>query len=1255
MEEKLRFPSSSSGKFWIGGWHVDQDDESSNGQFDQIYMNANSINGYSYPYSLTNIESTDNADASQSGTMWTRFYVFNSTKYFGLGYVYLDSMISSVTLNSFDSYWINEGSSNDWTYFFSDSGSLDSDGGDRFYFYIMAGRKVEVVFNFHINDPLGFWDDAEISVAIYDPSGSQVPGQYYYSGEPAPQDGQVVFDFDASSTGWYYLDFDYDSAEDWGTNDDRMSWSSYMVYLTSDYSYIYDDYLLWGNRFDIDASAGGQIDVEYAMIPWYGYGEDWYNNLAGHLESSPTIDLSSDVEQYYSEVTVYVKDSDGKPVENVFVSLDGSSSYNGTTNKYGYVTFTVERGSYTCTAKVVSNGLEYTNITSISISYDYLYDKYVEYVFVMDIVKLSIKFLAADEITTIQGAKLVLTSTSYGSVINITSDLEAMAEVYIRPDVWHVSNLEYAYPGSYYDNFSLKDVITEEYINDINGLPVANVSEADINISCGQSWMLIDHMAEDVKPASKFELYYGSLAQTVQWGRVLEWQIKWVDQYGKFVDLRDGNISEGDYFMWELRYADNDSLVYLYGAPLRKYYTPSNVSMCINDTSSGPVYVVLINTSILSADVTYYIVIDGIINFLQKPQQLYLFINLESIPTISSLDIASEVYWNETLDVKLYIWDSEGNPLSGASVKLEIYDSYQQVVYSSNILETDAGLYATSLKCNFAPGRYYVKVSYSKQNYAPGYVPMRDLFIMERPTMLQFTGINPSPIEFSFGFIKMYWGNYYVGFGFEFSDGISFAIMNDITAVANLYEITPNGSMPVLSVEAVYNSTLEEYWFFMNLSDLNVGSYRLEVEFSKTNYETQRFETTIVIIERPTSINLASDYIVGYYNELVSARFYLEDMINRSAVKLSSDDLNVRVRDIESGIAINVSIATYSNGTCIIYFPQTLNPSKYFVRISIDKQNYQKATKEFYVEIKDRPTYASSTSKYSEVIWGDYATFYFWYVDTLVGKLIEDAQTEVRVLDSMGNEILSLPLVLAYYQGNEMFILKFNTSVLRSEETYDIVVEFSKENFESKELIVKLYVNPLLLDVEYDESITILKNPITNEAKTRISIKLYDVSKGHEKHEYRAEKVRYILYSSVGQNITAGEFTYIEGEYYAEIDLTNVHVGTYVLEVSFILRNASLSGESNIIYIKINLDYWGGTVEILGRKYPTVLVIPILTAIFLLVGTGLYYAWVLIHIPWEIKYINQLLKKLRKGETEFEAVERDPEVLEVARSLLEGE
>ena len=1251
VKEEIKFASSISGEIWIGGWHVDQDDGDGAGVFDFVYMDTDSINGYSYPYNMSYVESQDYADVAYSSstgskTIWTRFYVFNSTWRFGLGYLLMSHNAYQVNITDMDSYWINEGSSNDWTIPFSASGSLDTDGSDSWSFYVMAGRRVYVSYHFTIADRFGIADDANIDVWIEDPNGNVVPGQYYSSGEPAPEEATISFDFVASITGWYRLVFDYDSADDFGFNDDRMWWDSYMLYLTSNSYFIYDDYLLWSNRIQLTASTDSMISEKYSIIPWYNESSDWYNLIASEISNPPQKSISSIVEQYYSFVTIKVLDKDHKPIPNANVYLDGVNDYNGSTDSNGEVTFKVERDYYVVNVNLTSKNLTYTNTTTLSISQDFSLDKHVNYTFVMDVVKLSVKFVAADNVTILQGAKLVLSHSLYGNV-SLTSDLEGRDSVYLRPATWWVGKLEAAYPGTLYDNFTILDALTEDPI-------VQNVKETTIDVLRYHSWVLIDHMANETKPSSKFEIYYGSPAQSVQWGTTLTWLIKWVDQFGSELDLSiDGNETT-DFFSWEVRDSSTDEVVTLSdGSRLRYYYTPSNVSACMDYSNDIPLYKISLNTSLLSADKTYYIVVDGYINIRQKPPMMYLFFDVDSIPTVNTLDAPTQVYWNETLDVTFYIWDSSGNPLSGANVELTLYDESMSVINQTMMPETQVGVYTLTLKCSFPPGHYYLQISYSKPNYASGYVPTKDIFVLSRPTALRLTGFSPMPIASSSEFVKVYWGNYTLRLSFEYLDSLRLTSVLESSIDAKVYRITPQGNVLMYSPTFIYNATSQTYDAELNISNMDVGVYALSVEFSKINYESQKTSITVIVEKRPTNIVLGSDYITSYYGEPTSATFYLEDLLSRRPVTLSNNDVSVRVRDLTRGTTVDALVTILSNGTCTIYYPSNLMPSKYVTKIQISKPNYQEISKELYLEVKERPTYIASNRRSVSVVWGDEVLVYFWYIDMINGSPIYAENMSVKIIGKSNFVIpIAVSLQLSLYQGSIAYVLRFNSSLLRSGETYDVYVWFDRRYYEEKSLVIKLTVNPIALKIYYSEEVTVYKNPIDSSGKLYYSFELRDVSEGHNEKPFRADEVRYELLGGY-KVLASGTANYSDGRYSFNIDVTKLEVGSYRLRIYIVAGNATITNaKGGIVNVLVKVDYFGGSVELFGRKMPVLVVVPSLVGVFLALGGGIYYLWIYVHIPWEVKYLNRLIKLVKGGYKEFEPVDRTEDINKIALELM---
>lgn len=1266
VQEKIRFAGSVSGELWMSGWHVDQDDSQGTGVFDIVYMDTGSINGYTYPYILQDVEAVDDADVSydsNSGqtTTWTKFYVFNSTWRFGLGYLYLNSDFYQVSISSVDSYWINEGSSDDWTYKTYGYGSTDNPAEFDWYFYVIAGRKVVLDYYFYIGNPSGIWpfEDASMQLTIYDPNGNpvtlydlygnQIGTTWYWEwpgGEPYQEEDYFVFN--AQITGYYRLHIIYDDAEDGSA--DNMYWEATYYYLTSSNQFIFDDYLLWGYRIKISAIQGGYVDLNYSIIPWENNSESWYMDISSELQTPPLVDISDVVEQYHSYVTIKVIDKDHNPIPGVYVNLNGTYDYSGYTNNTGEITFKVERDFYVVNVNFTSGNFTYENITYLSIdTSNYSADKFVNYTFIMDVVKLVLKFVAADNVTTIQGAKLVLSNPSYGNA-TLESNLEGYATIYIRPETWWIGHLEAAYPGFKYDNFTLKDSLTGDTIAE----NVDGEKGIEIDMLRYHNLIIVDLLMKKVKPTSKFEIYYGSPAQSVQWSSTLSWLIKWVDQFDSALDLSvDGNETT-DYFMWELRYASTDEIVISNdGTPVKYYYTPSNVSLCIDYSNGVPLYKISLNTSILQADKTYYIVIDGYINIRQKPPQLYLFFDVNSIPTVNTLDVSTEVYWNETLDVKFYIWDSDGNPLSGAYVELTLYDEYMNIVNKTRMPESQTGVYTLMLKCSFPPGHYYLYISYSKPNYSPGYVPTKDIFVLNRPTTLRTVGIEPTPIESSEDLVKVYWGDYTLCLSFEYLDLLKLTSILDSSISAKVYKIIPQGNVLMYSPTLIYNAASQTYDAELNISSMDVGVYALSVEFSKINYESQKTSITVIVEKRPTNIVLGSDYITSYYGEPTSATFYLEDLLSRRPVTLSNNDVSVRVRDLTRGTTVDALVTILSNGTCVIYYPSNLMPSKYVTKIQISKPNYQEISKELYLEVKERPTYIASNRRSVSVVWGDEVLVYFWYIDMINGSPIYAENISVKIIGKSNLVIpIAVSLQLSLYQGSIAYVLRFNSSLLKAGETYDVYVWFDRRYYEEKSLVIKLTVNPIALKIYYSEEVAVYKNPIDSSGKLSYSFELHDVSEGHNEKPFRADEVRYELLGGY-KVLASGTANYSDGRYSFNIDVTKLEVGSYRLRIYIVAGNATITNaKGGIVNVLVKVDYFGGSVELFGRKMPVLVVVPSLVGVFLALGGGIYYLWIYVHIPWEVKYLSRLIKLVKGGYKEFEPVDRTEDINKIALELM---
>jgi len=328
-------------------------------------------------------------------------------------------------------------------------------------------------------------------------------------------------------------------------------------------------------------------------------------------------------------------------------------------------------------------------------------------------------------------------------------------------------------------------------------------------------------------------------------------------------------------------------------------------------------------------------------------------------------------------------------------------------------------------------------------------------------------------------------------------------------------------------------------------------------------------------------------------------------------------------------------------------------PSKYVTKIQISKPNYQEISKELYLEVKERPTYIASNRRSVSVVWGDEVLVYFWYIDMINGSPIYAENMSVKIIGKSNLVIpIAVSLQLSLYQGSIAYVLRFNSSLLRSGETYDVYVWFDRRYYEEKSLVIKLTVNPIALKIYYSEEVTVYKNPIDSSGKLYYSFELRDVSEGHNEKPFQADEVRYELIGDY-KVLASGTANYSDGKYSFSIDVTKLEVGSYRLRIYIVAGNATITNaKGGIVNVLVKVDYFGGSVELFGRKMPVLVVVPSLVGVFLALGGGIYYLWIYVHIPWEVKYLNRLIKLVKEGYKEFEPVDRTEDINKIALELM---
>ncbi|MHA1610015.1 MAG: hypothetical protein ACTSUJ_08465, partial [Candidatus Njordarchaeales archaeon] len=132
------------------------------------------------------------------------------------------------------------------------------------------------------------------------------------------------------------------------------------------------------------------------------------------------------------------------------------------------------------------------------------------------------------------------------------------------------------------------------------------------------------------------------------------------------------------------------------------------------------------------------------------------------------------------------------------------------------------------------------------------------------------------------------------------------------------------------------------------------------------------------------------------------------------------------------------------------------------------------------------------------------------------------------------------------------------------------------------------------------------------------------------------------------------------GVYVAYIDWSKVEPGDYTIsvEVREITRNTYKASAAQVTTIQgvtavgVSVDYLGGSTVIAGRRYPNLVIYPILLAIFAAIGFAGYWYYSWIRLPIEVREVIRLMKAIKKGKYEYPAPTREEAVREVLAEYL---
>jgi len=214
-----------------------------------------------------------------------------------------------------------------------------------------------------------------------------------------------------------------------------------------------------------------------------------------------------------------------------------------------------------------------------------------------------------------------------------------------------------------------------------------------------------------------------------------------------------------------------------------------------------------------------------------------------------------------------------------------------------------------------------------------------------------------------------------------------------------------------VSGDLTENSTLEQYSFIVNSTELGLGISVLTVTLQKINYETETIQIFVEVIKRETELQLLVDDTPRSNNETIDVKF--NELLN---ITVFYDD-NLTTTFID---AASVELLGFgSMNETLNQYNFTLNTNNLSQGVNVlsifaQKSKYQSQTIQIYVNVVERATqlmlYIDDVQKFdSDTLISQYNEFInitIFYIDDLTFLHMDGASTELLGFGSM-NETLN--------------------------------------------------------------------------------------------------------------------------------------------------------------------------------------------------------------------------------------------------------
>lgn len=522
---------------------------------------------------------------------------------------------------------------------------------------------------------------------------------------------------------------------------------------------------------------------------------------------------------------------------------------------------------------------------------------------------------------------------------------------------------------------------------------------------------------------------------------------------------------------------------------------------------------------------------------------------------------------------------------------------------------------------NLELGTYNVEILFQKENYT-SFIVQFSFILQAIPTSVNDSSLSSVPYELFYG--------QSLDFTFQYLDTYRNTSIELLNLSYSIFRIE-NSQIVATFEKFLEIAGLNSYRFSPNFLALPLGSYTVEIPFSKENYSSYIVDFAFTIQAIPTTVNdssLSSVPYVLFYGQSLDFTFNYLDTYRNTSIELAN--LNYSIFRIEDSQIVTtfeynleiVGVNNYRFSPSFLAFPL----GSYTVVIPFSKENYSSYIVEFSFTIQAIPTTLNSSSISTlpyEIFIGESFKFNFLFQNQLSSTPISSAGATFNI--TKVNSEWNLHDVLDEINPG---IYLFDPKVSHwASGTYQISISFAMVNHTSKSVSFSIRINPIPFDFDIREAINNLDLDIDDNQINiliRQSVSLNFNLRNVWGDPVNDCNVSYIL--TKDDESWTGQFFYqSNGNYELNLSIFSDN-GLYNLRV--ILERENYSTEEIQLYIQVDYPTF------LGLATPYWLIIGIASAV-LISGVVAYVSIKNARIPKYIKDLNYLEKLMKNPKAEL--------------------